>query len=547
MTAIPELFVVTPEDGTDRFLSALTNVQRAQLDAALSYHALINPGTEIVARIAIGGITQVPALTDSSTVDGRAVEGLPLRVELRARSMALGRAGEALVSRWIRLGHPDASPATTRAPESSSVPRKVYRQLERRGPIALDEIREFLMRRRERAIAAPLPRYPHGPYDGSAVDSYAAWPYEPAEPPRDDRQAVLFGLHWLQTGGAERWAVESIQLAKEAGFLPVVVTDQNSVHPWAERPELEGCVLLMLSFDHHAHELDIPFTHALLENFNLAGVMLHHSNYLYQMLPWIKRYRPQLPIVDSLHIVEYLGGGYPGTSVHFDEFIDTHHVISPQLVEWMADEQAISREKLALAPLTALTVDTLRAFKPRDPSTPFTIAYIGRLSRQKRPDVFLGLVHWLKRGGMRFRAIMQGDGELRSIVDGLLSRFGLEDIVEQRLEDVPVADTLAEADLLVVTSINEGLTLTTLEAVASGIPVVSTNVGSQRTVVQDEALFPRPARQFIPGTAKLIKRLDTDEHLRELIWSGQQKRVVELSALPTAHQWMKEYFASWQA
>ena len=546
MPPASELFAIVDDEAAERFLSPLTKVQRIQLDAALRYHALVNPGAEIVARIAVGDIAQVPALSDSSTIDGRAIAGLPLRAELRARSTAAGSPRQAQITRWIRLGHPEASPATTRPPESSSIPRKVYRQLERRGPLALDEVRELIMRRRERAIAGPLPRYPHGPHDDQVVDAYAAWPHEPADAPGNGPRAVLFGLHWLQTGGAERWAIESIQLAKEAGLLPIVVTDQNSVHPWAERPELEGCVVLTLSFDHHEHELDVPLAHALLENFDLGGVVLHHSHYLYRMLPWIKRYRPDLPVVDSLHIVEYLGGGYPGSAVGFDEFIDTHHVISPQLVEWMAGEQGVDRDKLALAPLTTLTVDAFGAFKPRDAAKPFTLSFIGRLSRQKRPDVFLGLVHRLEKQGVRFRAIMQGDGEMRSIVDGFISQFGLEGSIEQRLEDVPVEETLAETDLLVVTSINEGLTLTTFEAVAAGVPVLSTDVGSQRTIVQDEALFPRPARQFIPGAANLIARLESDELLRERLWAAQQQRVVEFSALPTAHQWMKECFASWQ-
>lgn len=546
MAAASELFSIAPGAEGKRFLASLTALQRAQLDAALRYHALVNPGAEIVARVAVGTVTQVPALTDSSTIDARAIAGLPLRFEFRARSTALGRGRESQVTRWIRLAHEGASPATTKPPESSSIPRRVYRQLERRGPVALDSVREFIMRRRERAIAGSLPRYPHDPRDDSIRSAYAAWPHTPAAAPSDAPRAVLFGLHWLQTGGAERWAIEAIRIAKEAGLLPIVVTDQNSVHPWAERPELTGCVVIMVTFDQHEHDLDVPLAQALLENFNLVGAMLHHSNYLYRMLPWIARHRPGLPVVDSLHIVEYLGGGYPGDSVRFDEFIDTHHVISPQLVDWMVEEQGVSPEKLALAPLTALTVDELGAFKPRDPSRPFTISYIGRLSRQKRPDVFLGLVHRLERQGQRFHAIMQGDGEMRSIVDGLLSRFGLEGSIELRLEDVPVADTLAETDLLVVTSINEGLTLTTFEAVAAGVPVLSTDVGSQRTIVQDELLFPRPAKEFIAGAAHLIARLDIDEPLRERLWAAQQERVVEFSALPTAHQWMKEYFASWQ-
>lgn len=541
----PPLYALI-SDADDAFVAQLTDGQRAQLHAALTYHALLNPGSPITVTIAIGDPSQMPALTGPSSLSGTAVEGLHPHHEVRARSTALGSQGAAEVRRAVRLGHPQASPATTRPPVQQSLPRRVYRALEQRGPVVLDTVREFIMRRREREISSPLPPFPHGQHDADISAAFDHWARVPAPAPAGPA-AVLFGLHWLQTGGAERWAIESIQIAKDAGFLPVIVTDQNSVHPWLARPELQDCVVITLSFEDHEHPIDVAFAHALLENFNFSGVVLHHSYFLYQMLPWIKQHRPYLPVIDSLHIVEYLGGGYPGLAVRFDEFIDMHHVISPQLVEWLTDVQSVERDKLTLAPLTALTVDKIDGFARRDGAAPITIAFVGRLSRQKRPDVFLGLVKELRRRKLRFRAILHGDGEMREIVDGLLARFGLIDDIEQRFEDTPVADTLAESDVLLITSINEGLTLTTFEAVAAGIPVISTDVGSQRTIVQGEALLPRPARQFIGGAAALIERLAGSEELRERLWANQFEQVTDFSALPTAHHFMKELFASWQA
>lgn len=527
----------------------LNPVQRRQLQSALNYHALMNPGADLTIHVVIGEVTQVPALTSSSTFASGEVRGKPIEGVLQIRSSARGEVGEQSVERWVRLGHPEASPATTQPPEQFSFPRKVYRALEKRTPVALDGIREFMIRKRERVIADEIVRFDEDDVESDLVSAFNGWGRAPHEGPAEAPPAILFGLHWLQTGGAERWAVESIQIAKDLGFLPVVITDQNSVHPWSDRPELDGCIIINLSFNYKETGIDVAFTHALLENFNFVGIMLHHSHYLYHMLPWIKQQRPSLPVVDSLHIVEYLGGGYPGTSVHFDEFIDTHHVISPQLVEWMSTEQGVDANKLALAPLAALTAGNAAdaEYKPRDTSKPITIAFVGRLSRQKRPDVFLGLVKRLKKSGLPFRAILHGDGEMRSLVDGFIEQMSLGDVIEQRFEEVPVSTTLADADVLVVTSINEGLTLTTFEAIAAGIPVISTDVGSQGTIVQGDALFPRPARPFIRGAASLIAEIDSDDNVRERLWSEQRDRVTEFSALPSAHEWMKEYFESWQA
>lgn len=46
---------------------------------------------------------------------------------------------------------------------------------------------------------------------------------------------------------------------------------------------------------------------------------------------------------------------------------------------------------------------------------------------------------------------------------------------------IPVSRTYADADVLLVSSVNEGITLTTIEAISAGIPVLSANVGSQET------------------------------------------------------------------
>lgn len=526
--------------------TSLSDQQIIQLMSAVNYHSLTNPGANITFEVAIGEITQIPALTDSSTESSDAIAGSTSHSSYEGRSNALGVLATGPVTRHIRLSHPDASPATTRPPEQFSVPRRAYRALETRAPLLLDGIREFLMRRREKATSKQIPPYELDSIEGTVQKTFRSWQALPAPAPAQAPKAVLFGLHWLQTGGAERWAVESIQIAKDAGFLPVVITDQNSVHPWADRPELDGAIVITLSFNHHEHEIDVRFMQAILENLNLVGIMMHHSHYLYQMLPWITQHRPELHVVDSLHIVEYLAGGYPGSAVHFDEYIDTHHVISPQLVGWLTDTQSIAPEKIALAPLASLTVDSLGGFATRERGTPFTIAFVGRLSRQKRPDVFLGLVHRLRKQGLNFNAILHGDGEMRNIVGGLIKQFGLEDVIEQRFEDTPVSETLRQSDALIVTSINEGLTLTTFEAIAAGIPVISSDVGSQHTIVQGGTLLPRPARPFIRGAASLVARFDSDEQLRELLWREQRDRVKDFSALPSAHQWMKEHFESWQ-
>lgn len=538
------MFPFELDASAEQSLAFLTTQQRAQLTAAMTYHALINSSSELEFIVSIGSPQQMPALTDRTTTGNEPLGDEVARV--RVTSKARGSAGDSgLVTRRIRLGHAAATPATTEPPETPSLPHRLYRFLEIRSPLLLDAAREFVMKRRSRATFEPLPRFPYGKRESGILDEMTQLSAF-SRPAPGSQPAVLFGLHWLQTGGAERWAIESIRIARDSGLRPIIVTDKNSVHPWITRPELDGCMVITMSYSDHQHPLDLPLAQALLNNFDIRGIVLHHSQWLYDSLPWIKAQRPDVPVIDSLHIVEYLRGGYPGSSVHFDDYIDLHHVISPQLVEWMSQVQGVDARKLVLAPLGALTVNESQQFKARDPHRPFTVAFIGRLSRQKRPDLFIALVHRLRKQGLRFHAILQGDGELRNVVQRLIDRFGLEDVIEQRFEDTPVSQTLAGTDLLVISSINEGLTLTTFEAVAAGVPVISTDVGSQYTLVDGEMLLPRAARKFLPAAVKRITMLSTDEAQRESAWREQRRRAQDFAANPDARTYFERLFAQWQ-
>ena len=563
--------VLSEPDPFDPAISGLTELQLAQLRAAANYHVLMHPGAEIELRISIGAVDQMPVLAGGVAVQDRAARPESPKAEpaeqgatldLRLQSTAVGKAGgksnsqdepAAPVVRRVRLSHPDATIETTRPAVRQSLPRRGYDQLELRAPWLVDLVREGVTRRRERGIAGPLPRYPHGDVGGRLAAAVERAP-APAPPREGAPPAVLFGMHWLQPSGAERWAVETIGIAKSLGVTPIVVTDHDSVHPWLTRPELEGAIVVALDEGHNAARSDehanaeLRLARALLENFELRGAVIHHGDWLYRALPYLKRHQPGLPVVDSLHVVEYLGGGFAGSSVAFDAFIDRHHVISPQLVDWLG-EQGVDAAKIDLAPLAALTAGRERPFAAKGKDEPFTIAYIGRFSRQKRPDLFLALANALQRQGVEFRAIMHGSGECRPLVDSLIERYGLAERVELRDETTPVAETLKQSHLLVITSLNEGLTLTTFEAVAAGIPVLSADVGSQSTIVRGDLLVPRPAYAFLRAAGPLVAMYATGgtgaETLRKRAWRAQRDRVREFSAHPDAHDYFEGVLTAW--
>ena len=82
---------------------------------------------------------------------------------------------------------------------------------------------------------------------------------------------------------------------------------------------------------------------------------------------------------------------------------------------------------------------------------------------------------------------MVGDGALRSQVEQRIRSYGLSGRVSLLGAQPParIASLLQASDLFVLSSAYEGMPIAVLEALAAGLPVVSTDVGEIRLVVKE--------------------------------------------------------------
>jgi glycosyltransferase involved in cell wall biosynthesis len=108
---------------------------------------------------------------------------------------------------------------------------------------------------------------------------------------------------------------------------------------------------------------------------------------------------------------------------------------------------------------------------------------VARLSAVKDPLTLLRATRLVVNREPGFRLDLVGDGPLRSEVEAAIGRLHLGDAVRVRgtLDDVRIA--LSGASFFVLASISEGVSLTLLEAMATGLPVVATRVGGTPEVV----------------------------------------------------------------
>lgn len=124
-------------------------------------------------------------------------------------------------------------------------------------------------------------------------------------------------------------------------------------------------------------------------------------------------------------------------------------------------------------------------------------AQVGRLTAQKRPLAFLELARRARAAGLPGTFVLVGDGELAAECEAFVSRHGLAHVRRiAHCEDM--SKLLPAFDALVFCSAFEGLPIAMLEALAMGVPILSTPVGDVPLVLERD------------GSGRLLPSVDPD-------------------------------------
>lgn len=132
----------------------------------------------------------------------------------------------------------------------------------------------------------------------------------------------------------------------------------------------------------------------------------------------------------------------------------------------------------------------LREQLAREHAVPLTgewIVTVGRLDTQKDPALMAESFARLVNAGRDAHWLVVGDGVLRAALQRLVADAGVGARVHFLGLQAPsrIARILQCADLYALSSAYEGMPMALLEALGSGLPVVSTDVGEVRRVLQD--------------------------------------------------------------
>jgi glycosyltransferase involved in cell wall biosynthesis len=122
------------------------------------------------------------------------------------------------------------------------------------------------------------------------------------------------------------------------------------------------------------------------------------------------------------------------------------------------------------------------------------------------------------------RLMIVGDGPERDVIVETIKALGLEKNVTMLGLRHDVSRILSAADAFLLTSLSEGIPVTIIEAMAAGVPVVSTNVGGVPELLEDGVSGLLVPVGDATGVANALTRLEADRDLRERLSRAARER-----------------------
>lgn len=171
------------------------------------------------------------------------------------------------------------------------------------------------------------------------------------------------------------------------------------------------------------------------------------------------------------------------------------------------------------------------------------IVSVGRLDANKNQTMLIEAFARIAVRYPEYSVVCYGDGESRAQLEALIERFNLQGRVQLPGITTDVAGMIRKASVFVLTSYTEGMPNALIEAMALGLPVISTDCpcgGPKELIRQGENGMLIPVGDVEALAASLVTLLEDTEFMEKL---GRKAAQIQdrLNPERTNQQW-KEYF-----
>lgn len=161
-------------------------------------------------------------------------------------------------------------------------------------------------------------------------------------------------------------------------------------------------------------------------------------------------------------------------------------------------------------------IDKMLSQKKNKHSDVINIIAVGQIWETKNHLFMIDMMKKLKENNKyTYKLTILGDGPQRDKVEKRIIINNLKNTVSLTGNVENVREYLVNSDIFLITSNYEGLSLATLEAMACGLPIISSDVGGMRDIVKDNGYLIR--LNDIEGFVDKIETLSGNHKLREFM------------------------------
>jgi glycosyltransferase involved in cell wall biosynthesis len=174
------------------------------------------------------------------------------------------------------------------------------------------------------------------------------------------------------------------------------------------------------------------------------------------------------------------------------------------------------------------------------------VAIIGRLVAIKNHQMFLDIIDKVnQKTSKKVVYFIVGDGEESlTIQESIkpLKEKGMDIRMTSWIKDIATFN--AGMDIICLTSKNEGTPVSLIEAQATGIPIIATNVGGIKDIILEDKTGYIVDKDDIDGFAEKLRELIENENKRQLMSQKGWSFVEEKFQYPNLIKNMDEYYKS---
>lgn len=257
------------------------------------------------------------------------------------------------------------------------------------------------------------------------------------------------------------------------------------------------------------------------------------------------------------YVISLRGSDVPGYSERFD-FI--YKILAPLIkIIWkkadavVANSEGLKNLALKTKPDQKIEViyngiDT-EEFKPLIRSLAsktkakllFRIICVSRLTERKGINYLIDAFKILSEKHKNISLDVVGEGDAKNALEEQAENLGVSSKINfaGRIEHNNLPEIYQSADIFVLPSLNEGMSNTILEAVASGLPVVATDTGGTKELVKNGINGLIVKMKDAGDLAEKIEKLITDENLRQKMALESRDLTLKFSWKSIAEEYLK--------